>query len=111
MSQHVTHGLWVYAGAWNAGIIAHHTVLQVVCSDWVQEAELRSASHTSDGQLHASGTGIQRYQNGLVPDYEYYSKQHLIPDFDLKAHKPEKLSRGSVVMQDDALTCSETTLV
>ena len=62
--------------------------------------------------MQASGIGIQRYQTGLVPDYDHYSKQHLIRGFDLRAHRPaRKISRGSVVMQNDALTCSETALV
>ena len=62
--------------------------------------------------MQATGIGIKRYQTGIVPDYDHYSKQHLIPDLNLKAHKPaRKISRGSVVMQDDALTCSETALM
>ena len=62
--------------------------------------------------MQASGIDIQRYQTGLVPDYDHYSEQHLIPDFDLKAHRPaRKRSRGSFVMQDDIVTCSETALV
>ena len=62
--------------------------------------------------MQASGIGIERYQTGLVPDYEHYSKQHLITDFDLKAPSPaRKIPRGSVDMQSDALTCSETAVV
>lgn len=62
--------------------------------------------------MQASGNNIQRYQTGLVPDYNHYSEQHLIPDFDLEAHRPaRKISRGSFVMQGDVLTCPETALV
>ncbi len=68
--------------------ITNDTMQQVVCSDWVQEAELMSTLSLSDEHLHPSKWHryIERYQTGLMPDHERYIEQQLITDFDLKAH-------------------------
>ena len=69
-------------------------------------------AHVRSFYLKANGVSIETYPSGLVPDYEHYIEQNLIPSFDLKAHGTAgKRVRGYVDMQVDALTCTEQALV
>lgn len=69
-------------------------------------------AHVRSFYLNANGVSIETYPSGLVPDYEHYIEQQLITVFDLKADGPAgRRVRGSVDIQLDALTCTETALM